>query len=62
MLHQTIDDFLNSFGTLIHHIPYCASFFIFIIVSKAFRQEVKRIVYNIFGKKMTPMQEENNRQ
>mgnify|MGYP001953997382 CR=1 FL=1 len=52
-IHQTIDDFLNGLGTFAHHIPYCASFFIFISLSRAFRQEIKRSIYNICGKNLT---------
>ncbi|CAF3306960.1 unnamed protein product [Rotaria sp. Silwood2] len=60
--HQTIDNFLSGFGTFIHHIPYCASFFIFISVSKAFRQEMKRLFYKMYCKNFKPIREAENRQ
>lgn len=44
-LRKAVDDFLYGFGIFIHHIPYCASFFIFASVSKAFRQEFKRLFH-----------------
>ncbi len=44
LYHQTLDNFFRTFGTFIHHIPYCSSFFIFISISKAFRDEMKRLV------------------
>ncbi|CAF0974765.1 unnamed protein product [Rotaria sp. Silwood1] len=60
--HQTIDNFLSGFGTFIHHIPYCASFFIFISVSKAFRQEIKRLFYKMCCKDKMSIREAENRQ
>ena len=44
LVHQSLDNFLRAFGTFIHHIPYCSSFFIFISLSKAFRDEMKRLI------------------
>jgi hypothetical protein len=61
LAHQTIDNFVNGFGTFIHHLPYCASFFIFISVSKAFRREFKRMAYKIYGENLGSVQEEENR-
>jgi len=60
-LEQAIVDFITDFGTFIHHIPYCASFFIFISVSKAFRQEIKRMAYKMCGKNLVVVQEERHR-
>jgi hypothetical protein len=61
-LDQAIVDFLTDFGIFIHHIPFGISFLIFISVSKAFRQEIKRMVYKMFGKNLMPVQEEENKQ
>ena len=62
LFHQAIDTFLDSFGIFIHHIPYCASFFIFISISKAFRQEIKRFFYRIFGRNPPTIRAEDNTQ
>jgi hypothetical protein len=61
-LEQAIKDFIHNFGTFLHHIPYCASFFIFISVSKAFRQEIKRLMCKMVGKDQRPIREEENRE
>jgi hypothetical protein len=61
-LEQAIKDFIQNFGTFLHHIPYCASFFIFISVSKAFRQEIKRLMCKMVGKDQRPIREEENRE
>lgn len=50
--HQKIDNFISGFGSFIHHIPYCASFFIFFIASKSFRQDIRRMVYKICWKEV----------
>jgi hypothetical protein len=44
LVHQSLENFFRDFGTFIHHIPYCSSFFIFISLSKAFRDEMKRLI------------------
>jgi len=62
LLEHGIDDFFNNVTTFLHHLPYCASFFIFVVVSKAFRNEVKRMIYKMFGKDLMTIQEEENRQ
>jgi hypothetical protein len=61
-LNQAIIGFIRDFCTFIHHVPFCVSFLIFINVSKAFRQEIKRMVWRICGKNLTPVQEEENKQ
>ncbi|CAF0952962.1 unnamed protein product [Adineta ricciae] len=48
-MDEAIEGFVTNFGTFIHHLPYCASFFIFVCVSKSFRLEMKRLVYKVFG-------------
>ena len=59
-LHTDIDDLFLSFGVLTRHVSYCVSFFVFILLSKAFRQETKRLIYKIFGKKLVLTQVQNN--
>ncbi len=61
-LEQTIDAFFYNISVLFHHIPYCASFYIFVVVSKAFRNELKRMVYKICGKDIISIREEENKQ
>jgi hypothetical protein len=59
-LVQAIDNFVHYFLTFLHDVPFCASFFIFISVSKAFRNELKRTIYKIFGKNLMAVREEEN--
>ncbi|CAF3125111.1 unnamed protein product [Rotaria sp. Silwood2] len=54
---RTVDNFLNNFGSFLHYIPYCTSFFIFVCLSKAFRQELKQYIYKICVKNLTTIQE-----
>jgi hypothetical protein len=54
-LLQTIFDFL-------FFAVYCTHFFVFFAVSKAFRNEIKRMVYKIFGKDSTAIRREENNQ
>ncbi len=61
-MEQVMNTFLNNFGSFLHYIPYCTSFFIFVCVSKAFRQELKRFGYKICGKNLTIIREEENHQ
>jgi hypothetical protein len=61
-LEQVTVDFFNNFGIFLHHIPYCASFYIFVIASKAFRNELKRMVYKINGKDLASIREVKNKQ
>jgi hypothetical protein len=48
-LEQAIEDFIVNLSTFIHHIPYCASFFIYVTISRAFRQELTRLMHRIIG-------------
>ena len=57
-----VDNFLNNFGAFIHYFPYFTSFFIFMCVSKAFRLEVKRIIFKLCHKDLTAVREEENNQ
>jgi hypothetical protein len=56
-LEDAIITFLHNVFMFIYFIFYGSSFFIFISVSKAFRYELKRLIYNL-----TPLREEENRQ
>jgi hypothetical protein len=59
-LQQEIVDFINHFNEFLHHIPFCVSFYIYIIVSKAFRNAVKRIIYQICRKDVSSIHEEEH--
>ncbi len=59
---QTIDTLLNNFFSLLFNISYCISFVIYVVISKAFRHEVKRMVYKMVGRDLRPVREEENRQ
>jgi hypothetical protein len=59
-LQQEIVDFINHFNEFLHHIPYCLSFYIFVMVSKAFRHALKQMIYEICRKDLTAIQEEEN--
>jgi hypothetical protein len=60
LLQQEIVDFINHFNEFLHHIPYCVSFYIYVIVSKAFRNALKRMIYQICRKDLTTIQEEEH--
>jgi len=62
VVEQAMSNFLSGLGTLLHYIPYCTSFFIFVCISKAFRQELKRFGYKICGKDLRTVREEENHQ
>jgi hypothetical protein len=59
-LQQAIVNFTTNFCIFLNYIPYCVSFYIFLAVSKAFRNEMKRMVYKICRKDLTPIHEEEN--
>ena len=61
-LEQAIKDFFENLTNFFHHIPFCASFFIFIGLSKAFRHELKRMIYKIVGKDLIVLRDEEKRQ
>lgn len=58
ILEQGIISFLSRFFTFLYAIPFCANFFVYILVSKAFRFEVKRTIYRVMGKQIQPIREE----
>jgi hypothetical protein len=61
-LEQALMDFFYKLFIILEYIPYCASFYIFVVVSKSFRNELKRMIYKIFGKDLVPIREEENKQ
>lgn len=56
---QALYVFLNNFGSFIHYIPFCAIFFILISISKAFRNELKRLGFKLCCRDLHIVQEEN---
>jgi hypothetical protein len=58
-LNQAIQDFLYNFVEFIFNIYYSADFFIFLIISKAFRHELKRMIYQVIDKDLMPIRDEN---
>ncbi len=61
-LQSAIITFISNLGTFLRLIPYCASFYIFVAVSRSFRNELKRTIYKICGKGLVPIREEENKQ
>lgn len=59
-MEQAIGYFFNLFSTFLHHIPYCVGFFVFITLSRGFRNEFKRLIWSICGKPVAPLREEEN--
>jgi hypothetical protein len=56
---QAIDTFIFNVGSFIYQIPSCVNFFIYVIVSKAFRQGLKRLIWKIFRNDLTSIREEH---
>ena len=61
-LDKAIVDFLYNVFAFLNHIPYCTSFYIYLLISKAFRNEVKRLIYKLCGKNVAIIREEENKQ
>jgi hypothetical protein len=59
-LEQTINAFLNDLFVFITYISHWSNFFIFLIISKAFRHEIKRMIYKFTGRELNPIREEEN--
>lgn len=59
ILDQGIINFLSKFFTFLYTIPFCANFFVFTFVSKAFRYEMKRALYRMVRKQINPPREED---
>lgn len=60
-LGQALLNFLQKLATFLFQIPYFSNFFVFMIISKAFRCEFKRLVYKIMGKDLVSIQEKNRK-
>jgi hypothetical protein len=60
LLEQAIVNLISNLSTFLHHIPFCASSFIFYGMSKAFRRELKRIIYRMVGKEIASLSEAEN--
>jgi len=58
-IEQLISDFFLTVVYTLHHIPYCANFYIYFIISRAFRNEVKRKVSRLFRQQVIPINEED---
>jgi hypothetical protein len=61
-LEEAISNFLLHFLSFISQIPYCTSFLIFIVVSKAFQNDLKRLMYKIIGKDFIVIRDEEKKQ
>ena len=59
-LEATISGFLEKFLNFIRFIPFCTCFVIFMAVSKAFRNELHRMIWSRFGQTPPPIREEEN--
>ena len=58
-IEQLISDFFLTVVYTLHHIPYCVNFYIYFIISRAFRNEVKRKVSRLFRQQVVPINEED---
>jgi hypothetical protein len=61
-LQEAIKIFLQNIFNFIYYTFYCTHFFIFFTVSKAFRQEIQRMIYKLFGKDLTALRREEQNQ
>lgn len=61
-LEKALGDLFSNVSTFLHHVPFCASFVIFLSVSKAFRNESKRMIYRVVGKEATLLREDDKKQ
>ncbi|CAF1170592.1 unnamed protein product [Adineta ricciae] len=59
---QAIETFVNNFLVLLFNSWYCISIFIYVGISKAFRYELKKMLYKTCGIEVLPLREEENRQ
>ena len=57
-LEQAIVEFIEHFNECLHHVPYCINFYIYIVISKAFRHALKRMIYKKLGKELPVIHEE----
>ena len=61
-LETAIVNFLSNLSTFVYFTFYCSSFFIFLCVSKAFRQELKQLIYKMVGREVGTMRVEEEPQ
>ena len=54
------DLFILNVGALMYHIPSCVGFYIYVVISKAFRQSFKRLIWKLFGKDVAIIREEEH--
>jgi hypothetical protein len=59
-LEQAVGTLLNNFLSLLFDISYCISFLIYVVISKAFRHEVKRMVCKMFRRDLRPVRGQEN--
>ena len=59
---QAIETFVNHFLVLLFNCWFCIGIFIYAGISKAFRHELKRVMYKMCGMEVVPLREEENRQ
>ncbi|UJR32373.1 hypothetical protein I4U23_019835 [Adineta vaga] len=60
-LELAILNFVDKLVTFLFNTSYSTSFFVFVIISKAFRCDLKRIFYKLIGKDWIATQDERNR-
>jgi len=60
-LQHAIVDFVSKFLIFLFDTYYPLNFLVFIIVSKAFRNEIKRLSYKMFGKQLNIIREEKEK-
>ena len=53
--------FISRLVNMIYSLYFISSFFVFVVVSRAFRQELKRLSYKVIGKEVNQIREEENR-
>jgi uncharacterized protein YggT (Ycf19 family) len=61
-MEQAIVNFSDRLSSFLYNVSYCVSFFIFMGISRAFRQELKRMVYKICGKNLVQLHNEQDRE
>ena len=57
-LEQNRDAFIFNVASLLCHFPSAMSFYTYLIISKAFRQSIKRLIWKLFGRDIPVIREE----
>ncbi|CAF0782193.1 unnamed protein product [Adineta steineri] len=60
LLQLTILNFVDRYVTFLFNISYSTNFFVFMIISKAFRHELKHIIYKCFNIHLQPTRDEEH--